>query len=885
MSNAKSARAIASAILLALGLGANAQDLSQEVEFNIPPKSLSAAIIEFSQQTGVQIVTAGEDVSAVATQGVSGRLTISDALQKLLSGTELKFRAIGESTVALVNHSAQRTQVRDDDDFRFTRVAEANVSNEPERQSQTKSDEGARAARIELEEVVVPGSHIRGAQNLSSPVITFDRADIEASGYATTQQFVQKLPQNLNNISETTFGAVNGGETPSVGGGAALNLRGLGGSSTLVLLNGRRLASAGVGNYVDISLIPLSAIEQIEVLTDGASAIYGSDAIGGVVNLSLRKQFEGAETRVRYGTVTEGNHDEFQASQAFGHSWQSGQLLVSYDHYRRSRLDSTDRSFTPLDGDTTSLDLVPEQRRNGVFATVSQRLSERMELSSDLFYGERESDFVYGLAGLDLDIMSVSEVKQYGGSLNLIADMNRDWLLRASGTFDRNRTISGLEPIKVDPYDYEAQVWSGSVTADGPLATLPGGEMRLAIGGQYRDEQFVDRDPILATELERDIAAVFAELRVPLVGPQNARTGLQRLELTFAGRYEEYSDFGSSFNPKVGLAWGAANGVNVRGTWGTSFKAPLLYQMNPADFRPYVYDGLFADTSGDTTAIVLVGSGVDLGPEESTNWTAGFDFEPSVMPELKFSATYFDIDFQDRIRDPFQTGYNFLEVLLDPSYAFLVERNPGPADVNALLAHPRRYCFCAGPLPTGDVTAIVDRRLTNLAGVHMSGVDVSVSYGWESRIGDWGLQLSGTQLLKYRERTTPGAAEINQMNTVWQPVDLRLRESLSFTHGELAATVFVNYVDGYRDRRVFAAGDARQRSTVASWTTVDLNIQLGIDSGLSRNLFEKTVLTFTATNLFDRDPPYVGSISGLYFDGVNANPEGRFVGAQLTARW
>ena len=105
-----SSRAIASAILLALSLGANAQDLSQEIEFNIAPKSLPAAIIEFSKQTGVQVVTAGEDVSTLATQGVSGRLTISEALQKLLSGTELRFRPIGESTVALVNEVAD-TQV------------------------------------------------------------------------------------------------------------------------------------------------------------------------------------------------------------------------------------------------------------------------------------------------------------------------------------------------------------------------------------------------------------------------------------------------------------------------------------------------------------------------------------------------------------------------------------------------------------------------------------------------------------------------------------------------------------------------------------------------------------------------------------------------------
>src|SRR5690606_31931103 len=130
-----------------------------------------------------------------------------------------------------------------------------------------------------------------------------DRQDIERSGYATTQDLVRSLPQNLSTVSDTTFGAANGGIDTGYGG-SGVNLRGLGSESTLVLVNGRRLAAAGRGDFVDVSLIPLSAVERVEILTDGASAIYGSDAVGGVVNLILRKNFEGAETRLRYGAVS-----------------------------------------------------------------------------------------------------------------------------------------------------------------------------------------------------------------------------------------------------------------------------------------------------------------------------------------------------------------------------------------------------------------------------------------------------------------------------------------------------------------------------------------------------------------------------------------------------
>src|SRR5690242_3248704 len=99
---------LASALALLAGT-AQAQDLSRVVEFNILPNQLSAAIIEFSQQTGVQVVTAGEDVSRLSTAGVSGKLSIAQALQLLLTGTELHFQVVGDSTVAVLGRSDKKT--------------------------------------------------------------------------------------------------------------------------------------------------------------------------------------------------------------------------------------------------------------------------------------------------------------------------------------------------------------------------------------------------------------------------------------------------------------------------------------------------------------------------------------------------------------------------------------------------------------------------------------------------------------------------------------------------------------------------------------------------------------------------------------------------------
>ena len=194
--------------------------------------------------------------------------------------------------------------------------------------------------------IVVTGSHIRGGVAAGANVEVFTRQDLDRSGYPTIQQFIHALPQN--------FQGGGGSEDISEGilarsnqmAGSSINLRGLGADSTLVLVNGRRSPQSGLeGNFNDISLIPQSAIERIEILTDGASAIYGSDAVGGVVNFILRKEYSGAETILRYGRATEGDSDEYKFAQSFGTAWSSGRALISYEFYYRDPIFYRERKF------------------------------------------------------------------------------------------------------------------------------------------------------------------------------------------------------------------------------------------------------------------------------------------------------------------------------------------------------------------------------------------------------------------------------------------------------------------------------------------------------------------------------------------------------------
>ncbi|RZJ08676.1 MAG: TonB-dependent receptor [Rubrivivax sp.] len=200
------------------------------------------------------------------------------------------------------------------------------------------------AERNALSVVVVTGTNIRGAGPVGTPVIGISREEIGKIGGATTTDLLRVLPQiqNLGADEGHTNPAQNANQNITVGSG--INLRGLGPESTLTLVNGRRVAPGGVaGQYVDPSSIPPLAIDRLEVITDGASATYGSDAVGGVVNIRLRSNFNGAEATARYGAA-DGMHQK-QAGAIVGKAWSTGSAMVALDYNFRSALSADDRAF------------------------------------------------------------------------------------------------------------------------------------------------------------------------------------------------------------------------------------------------------------------------------------------------------------------------------------------------------------------------------------------------------------------------------------------------------------------------------------------------------------------------------------------------------------
>jgi outer membrane receptor protein involved in Fe transport len=187
---------------------------------------------------------------------------------------------------------------------------------------------------LKLEKFEVTGSMIKRIDTEGpAPVQIINKESIELSGSNTVQDVLRRIPSNFAGVNENVN---NQGAT---GGTGNVSLRGLGAETTLLLINGRRSApsaAAGATSFVNINAIPLAAIDRIEVLQDGASAIYGSDAIGGVVNIILRKDYTGNEVTLRYGNSFEGNDNhEFRANVVTGAATDKSSAIVIFDYFQR----------------------------------------------------------------------------------------------------------------------------------------------------------------------------------------------------------------------------------------------------------------------------------------------------------------------------------------------------------------------------------------------------------------------------------------------------------------------------------------------------------------------------------------------------------------------
>ncbi|MDZ4318019.1 MAG: TonB-dependent receptor, partial [Phenylobacterium sp.] len=302
------------ACVLAVGTTACAQEAR---EFNIPAGSLRDGLTLYATQADQQILFSGELVAGRRTEGLRGRFTPSAALNRLLAGSGLIWSETRPGVI-------------------FLQRAAGGQSGE---------------AVTQLDEVVVTGTLLKSSGDLASPVVVLDRSALDRLGRGTVAEALTDLPQNYAGAGTPIVqlaSADRGGSNAVVATG--VNLRGLGPASTLVLVNGRRLAGTGFrGEFADVSALPSAAVERVDVLLDGASALYGADAVAGVVNVIMRRKYDGQETRLR-ASAAEGGAEDLIVSHLAGRSWTTGSAYLSYEYQTTNALSSFDRAYT-ADGD------------------------------------------------------------------------------------------------------------------------------------------------------------------------------------------------------------------------------------------------------------------------------------------------------------------------------------------------------------------------------------------------------------------------------------------------------------------------------------------------------------------------------------------------------
>lgn len=821
------------------------------------------------------------------------------------------------------------------------------------------------------EDIIVTGSRIRGIDPVGSNVIAIDSAKILDEPVVSTNDLLRRVPQVVSLGANRAGGTAQNGAANATRG-AGINLRGLSTNATLLLYNGKRLPPQGTqGQFTDPSAIPSIALSRIEVVADGTSAVYGSDAVAGVVNFILRKDFSGFEARARAGFTEEG-YNEQQVSLLAGQKWSSGWIMAAGEYARNNNLMGSDLDFYRQDnrdrggrdlrsmncapgtlsaggrtyaipqGGVTAANVgtlvpgtsnrcefrdieqvIPEQERWSVVAAGSQDIADGIRLFADGFYSRRSGTLLFNstvnatvprtnpffvspvpgatsvtvqtnflddlgtlpnpyrastwnlTGGVEADLFGdfkgtvyyaygksseVADRRRSGvnaAALNAaLADTNPATALNVFGGPNNPATLARItDNLFVITGRTRLEVLNGQM--DGTLFSLPGGNVRIAVGGEHRVEYtytdlFIGQSTAanhVTDDGSRNVDAVFAELFVPIVGSANGGPGLERLSLSLAARHENYSDFGSTTNPKIGVTYSPWEGLTFKGTYGTSFRAPTFTEVSTVGGGAGLYFDTLPGPGGNLQGIGIAGGNPNLKPEKATTWSFGVEVVPPDIPGFIASLNYFRIDYSDQI----QALRGTPGLLTNPIYAPFVQFNPTRAQVDALLASGLPINAQINP---DLVTYIQDGRRQNLGTSLMRGLDFSASYRWNWGGVELDSSIQGTYLLDYRFEAVPGAGLRDVLDTFGFTQKFRTQADIGAKIGGLRSRLTWNHLAGYLNNTVTPV------QHVSNYDTFDLLV--GYD--LTKNV----ALSFDIRNLFNEDPPFVDTTNG--YDPQSANP-------------
>jgi iron complex outermembrane receptor protein len=571
------------------------------------------------------------------------------------------------------------------------------------------------ALRISFGEQITVGSRAIGAeQEKAVPVDIIPQEQIEASPSTEVNQIIQKIAPSFNFPRPT----ISDG-TDSV---RPATLRGLGPDQLLVMVNGKRRHASALVNAnntvgrgssgVDLNAIPASAIENIEILRDGAAAQYGSDAIAGVINLVLKSDPQPLRVDAKVGQTTHGDGEMLDTSVNGG--WGIGRGALFFTGEYRLRYETNRAGDDPRDqivpgdagnnpvaqpnthwGDSYSRDLMMFANFNLPVSADGKQMFYAFGGHS-LRHGSHGGNYrraiqvqnwpqIYPLGFLPLIQPRVVDTALTAGARGELAT----WFYDLSAGYGRNKFdfyVANSLNTSLGPTNNQTNFYAGSLGDDQLTANLDlskqyrvgmmSGPLNVAVGAEFRRDGFEQeagepnsyrqggvraRDGSIApagaqvfpgfqpsneVDTSRNSKSVYADLEGDVFA---------QLRVGIAGRYENFSDFGSTTNGKLTVRYSPMQQLIFRGAASTGFRAPSLSQGNfsaiSTNFLLNTTTGLLEPFETGTyrvdSAIARALGAQDLKPEKSKNLSAGVVWQPLSNLELTFD--YFHIDIEDRI--------------------------------------------------------------------------------------------------------------------------------------------------------------------------------------------------------------------------------------------
>jgi iron complex outermembrane receptor protein len=860
-------------------------------------------------------------------------------------------------------------------------------STDPVTQSAAKQAPGGNANLSSqsqtLSEIVVTGTLIRGQAPVGSNLIVVGQDKVQSAGVMTANELLATVPQvsNLFNTVPSRRYAIALNQIQI----ARPNLRNISpdnasSASTLVLFDGHRVASAGVTQAsIDPDLFPTNVIDRVDVVTEGGSATYGADAVGGVINFITRQHFDGVKVGARYGTAD--GYWTWDANIMAGKDWGSGSAYVSYVISKNDAIYGRDRdyirgidfttgvptgrscdlaniivggrnfaapTFAPGTNvcDTTDLtSYVPKVKRQGALASFTQDITDNISIDGKAFWSRRDTETAGPLLASSVTIRPTnpyyqpiggsptanqtasfsfspalgigaaptgSKIEEGGAYAEVKANLSKDWQLRTLFNYsqsDSSSFVVGLNPTAlsaagagttvataINPYNIAAtdrtllaalannQIFAGETkdklfdfrpVLEGRLFTLPGGDLRLAAGYEFMHDDFQQQTgqniPIGTLGArpvgiyKRDVHALFGEINVPIVGPGNAIQGINALTLAISGRWDHYSDFGGTFNPKVGATYKPVDWFALRGNWSKSFNAPtpidqLGSARNTIGAFPFVAFVRPGDNVGFTSAytVALQGSSPNLQPQTAETWSVGFDADPPFIPGAHVSASYYHVIFKGVLSTPSPIASTLFANFPDKVQTSVTGLTAAQLREFAKLA-PNGSAVIEPLIAAGTpVYETVDFRTNNFGDLDLDGLDFLVSYRHPTDFGSVDASISGNVQLKRKSKVAPTAPSFDDLR--FNTPRVLVTSTVGANIGDFRAQATWNHTAGYDVQR----SSTLPQDHVKDFNTIDLFFKYDVKA--SHQMLQDLSLTLNLNNVFDANPPLYLASGGPGFN-------------------